>query len=197
MGFPGGADGKESTCPRSRHERRVWSLGQEDPLEEGMAAHSSILAWRIPWTEEPGRSSTGSQRRHDWVSMHTHTYLEPIKNWNKRSAPNVKGRERKTEGARKGSREDGRGRETRALARTGFTAVPYPLSLLGRISAAPALVSCNQLFSCPSHPKSKGCLWKPILWPCVRLAWSRLFLGQHPSTGLDGHTWLYGKNRPT
>ena len=41
---------------------RVQSLGQEDPLEEGMAAHSSILAWRIPWTEEPGRlQSTGSQ----------------------------------------------------------------------------------------------------------------------------------------
>ena len=33
---------------------RVWSLGQEDPLEEDMATHSSILAWRIPWTEEPG-----------------------------------------------------------------------------------------------------------------------------------------------
>ena len=41
---------------------RVQSLGQEDPLEEGMAAHSSILAWRIPWTEEPGRlQSTGWQ----------------------------------------------------------------------------------------------------------------------------------------
>ena len=37
--------------------------GQEDPLEEGMATHSSILAWRIPWTEEPGRlQSTGSQK---------------------------------------------------------------------------------------------------------------------------------------
>ena len=35
-------------------ERWVPSLGQEDPLEEGMATHSSILAWRIPWTEEPG-----------------------------------------------------------------------------------------------------------------------------------------------
>ena len=32
----------------------VWSLGQDDPLEEGMAAHSSILTWRISWTEEPG-----------------------------------------------------------------------------------------------------------------------------------------------
>ena len=35
-------------------QTQVQSLGQEDPLEEGMAAHSSILAWRIPWTEEPG-----------------------------------------------------------------------------------------------------------------------------------------------
>ena len=34
---------------------QVGSLGQEDPLEEGMAIHSSILAWRIPWTEDPGR----------------------------------------------------------------------------------------------------------------------------------------------
>ena len=33
---------------------QVQSLGQEDPLEEGMATHSSILAWRVPWTEEPG-----------------------------------------------------------------------------------------------------------------------------------------------
>ena len=46
---------------------RVRSLGQEDPLEEGTATHSSILAWRILWTEEPGRlQSIGSQRvRHD------------------------------------------------------------------------------------------------------------------------------------
>ena len=40
------------------------TLGQEDPLEEGMATHSSILAWRIPWTEEPGGlQSMGSQSR--------------------------------------------------------------------------------------------------------------------------------------
>ena len=37
------------------HETRVQALGQEDSLEKGMAAHSSILAWRLPWTEEPGR----------------------------------------------------------------------------------------------------------------------------------------------
>ena len=44
-------------------ETWVWSLGCEDPLEKGMAAHSSILAWRIPRTEEPGQLlSMGSQR---------------------------------------------------------------------------------------------------------------------------------------
>ena len=51
-------------------ETWVRSLGQEDPLEKEMATHSSIVAWRIPWTEEPGRlQSMGSQRvRHDWVT---------------------------------------------------------------------------------------------------------------------------------
>ena len=44
-------------------ETQVRSLGQEDPLEEEMTTHSSIVAWRIPWTEEPGRlQSMGSQR---------------------------------------------------------------------------------------------------------------------------------------
>ena len=44
-------------------ETRVRSLGQEDPLEKEMATHSSVLAWRIPWTEEPGGlQSMGSQR---------------------------------------------------------------------------------------------------------------------------------------
>ena len=47
-GFPGGSDGKESAC-------NAGDLGWQDPLEEGMATPSSILAWRIPWTEEPGR----------------------------------------------------------------------------------------------------------------------------------------------
>ena len=55
-GFPGGSDGKESTC-------NAGDLGWEDPLEEGMATHSSVLAWRIPWTEEPGGlQSMGVQR---------------------------------------------------------------------------------------------------------------------------------------
>ena len=56
----------------------VWSLGWEDPLEELMATHSSILAWRIPWTEEPGGlQSKVSRVGHDWsdfVHVHTHTH---------------------------------------------------------------------------------------------------------------------------
>ena len=44
-------------------QMRVRSVGREDPLEEEMATHSSILAWRIPWTEEPGKlQSMGSQK---------------------------------------------------------------------------------------------------------------------------------------
>ena len=49
--------------PPAMLETQVRSLGQEDLLEKGMATHSSILAWRIPWTEDPGRlQSTGLQR---------------------------------------------------------------------------------------------------------------------------------------
>ena len=51
---------------------RVWSLGWENPLEKEMATHSSILAWKILWTEEPARlQSMGSQRvEHSWVTKH-------------------------------------------------------------------------------------------------------------------------------
>ena len=58
--FPGGSDGKASA-----YNVGTWvqSLGGEDPLEKEMATHSSILAWKIPWTEEPGwLLSMGSQR---------------------------------------------------------------------------------------------------------------------------------------
>ena len=60
-GVPGVSDGEESAC------NAVRSLGWKSPLEKGMATHSSILAWRILWTEEPGGlQSMGSQRvRHD------------------------------------------------------------------------------------------------------------------------------------
>ena len=64
-GLPRWLSSKESVCQYTRHRRHrfVQSLGREDPLEEGMAAHSSILAWEIPWTEEPGGlQSMGSLR---------------------------------------------------------------------------------------------------------------------------------------
>ena len=60
-GFPGGTSGKEPALPIQETQAR--SLGGEDPLEEKMATHSSVLAWSIPWTEEPGGlQSMGSQR---------------------------------------------------------------------------------------------------------------------------------------
>ena len=63
LGFQGGARGKEPTYQR----RRCEALGWEDSREEGMATHSSILAWRIPWTEQPGRlqSIVWQRVRHD------------------------------------------------------------------------------------------------------------------------------------
>ena len=62
--FPGGAN--EENQP-ANEETQVRSLGGEDPLKEEVATHSSILAWKIPWTEEPGGlQSIGLQRvRHD------------------------------------------------------------------------------------------------------------------------------------
>ena len=58
-------------------ETQVRSLGQEDAPEKGMAAHSSILVWRIPWTEEPGRlQSMGSQGVTTERLTHTHTRRE-------------------------------------------------------------------------------------------------------------------------
>ena len=69
--IPGGLSGKESICHYRRHGFDLW-VGQEDPLQEEMATHSSILDQRIPLTEEPGGlQSTGSQRvRHDWAHSH-------------------------------------------------------------------------------------------------------------------------------
>ena len=64
MGFPGGASGKELACQWRKHNKMwVQYLDWEDPLEEEMAPHSSILAWEIPWTEKPGKlQSIGLQR---------------------------------------------------------------------------------------------------------------------------------------
>ena len=64
LDFAGGTDGKESAHNAGD---QVQSLGQEDPLEKGMATHSTILVWIIPWTKEPDElQSIGSERvRHD------------------------------------------------------------------------------------------------------------------------------------
>ena len=63
-GFPAGSVLKN---PPAKQLTWVWSLGREDPLEKEMATHSSILAWEVTWTEQPGGlQSMGSQRvRHD------------------------------------------------------------------------------------------------------------------------------------
>ena len=61
-GSLGGTSGKDPVCQCRRQKTQVRSLGWEDPLEVGMATHSSVLAWRIPWTEEPG----GLQSQTNW-----------------------------------------------------------------------------------------------------------------------------------
>ena len=71
-------------------ETWVWSLGQEDPQQEGMATHSSILAWRIPWTEEHGGlQSLGSQSQKRLKQLSMHTYFTRriliFKSWYKKS----------------------------------------------------------------------------------------------------------------
>ena len=53
-------------------EAQVWSLGQEDPLEKGMAIHSSILAWRMPWTEKPGGLQSMGSQESDMTEWLTH-----------------------------------------------------------------------------------------------------------------------------
>ena len=67
-GFPGGSGVKNLAAAQ---EKQVQSLGQEDPLKEGMATHFSILPWRIPWTEVPSRlKSIGSKRvGHNWSNL--------------------------------------------------------------------------------------------------------------------------------
>ena len=73
--LPGWLSGEESACCAGT---QVGSLDQEYPPEKEMATHSSVPAWEIPWTEEPGGlQSMGSQRvRHDWVTEHTHTLFK-------------------------------------------------------------------------------------------------------------------------
>ena len=74
--------GKDSACQCSRHKTRVQSLGWEDPLEQEMTTYSSILAWKLPWTEEPA-TVHGVAKSQTWLSacvhvrvcVHTHTHI--------------------------------------------------------------------------------------------------------------------------
>ena len=71
MNFPGGLVVKNPSAVQEVQEMWFWFLGQEDPLEEEMATHSSILAGKILWIEEPGGlQSVGLQRvGHDWCDL--------------------------------------------------------------------------------------------------------------------------------
>ena len=60
-------------CLHAMRETWVRSLGQEDPLEKEMTTHSSVLAWRIPWTEEPGGLQSMGSQRVGHTELHTHT----------------------------------------------------------------------------------------------------------------------------
>ena len=63
MGFHSGSVVKNPPAVQEPQEMWVQSLGREDPLEEGMETHSSVLAWRIPWTEEPSRLRSSWDRK--------------------------------------------------------------------------------------------------------------------------------------
>ena len=78
LGIPSGSAVKNTPTMQELPRDMVQSLGWEDPLEEGMETHSSILVWRIPWTEEPG----GLQSMWLWshiqlksLSMHTYSFI--------------------------------------------------------------------------------------------------------------------------
>ena len=64
-------------------EMQVWSLGQKDPPQKGLETYSIIIAWRIPWTEDPeGSQFIGLQRlRHDWINLaHMNTQKPVMRN---------------------------------------------------------------------------------------------------------------------
>ena len=73
-GFPGGSYSKESAC--NAGETQVLSLGWEDPLDKEMAAHPSVLTWRIPWTEKPGvHQSMGREESDTTEQLIPHLFM--------------------------------------------------------------------------------------------------------------------------
>ena len=80
LGFPGGSDSKECAC-NARNPGLI--PGWEDPSQKGMTTHSSILAWEIPLTEEPGRlQSMGGHEESDTTEQLTHSLLEGFRDYN-------------------------------------------------------------------------------------------------------------------
>ena len=77
LGLPGGSAVNNPPAMQEAQETWVQFQGPEDPLEEGRATHSSILAGRIPWTEEPGRlQSRGVSKSQTQLNTHTHTHTQ-------------------------------------------------------------------------------------------------------------------------
>ena len=74
MGLRGDASGKESACQWRRCKRCGFDPGWEDPLEEEMATHSSMLSWKIPWAEEPGGLYGVGVAEEPDTTEHTHTH---------------------------------------------------------------------------------------------------------------------------
>ena len=74
--FPGGSAIKNPPATQEMQEIWAQSLGGEEPLERGMATHSSILAWRVPWTEQPGRLQ--GHKESDMTEVTDHTHMHPL-----------------------------------------------------------------------------------------------------------------------
>ena len=67
LSFPGGSVAKNTPSVQETQETQAQPLGGDDPLEEGMATHSSVLAWEIPWTEGPDGLQSKQRVRHSWT----------------------------------------------------------------------------------------------------------------------------------
>ena len=78
-GFPGGSAVKTQAAKQEMQETQIWSLSLKESLEKGMATHSSILAWKIPWLEDPGELQfmRWQRVRHDWA----HEHRIPLRSW--------------------------------------------------------------------------------------------------------------------
>ena len=79
-GLPRGRSGKEFACQLEIQELQIWFLGLKGPLQEEIAIRSCILAWRIPWTEEPGRHSSWDREESN-TTEHTHTHTHTHLPW--------------------------------------------------------------------------------------------------------------------